>query len=589
MKKVFFLLITCFLQSAFVAAQAVSPSKGAKLLKEIPAEKIFVHYNSSLLFAGEYLYFKLYNLNSETGNLNRNSKLAYVELIGQDENKIFHKKILLDNGRGQGDFFIPTNVPSGKYKLLAYTNWMRNDKTFFAGDLVIINPYRGDQSALSATPTGGSQMKENSSERSALGSATSSERSDASLKISLEKDLFNRRERVALNMEGAPGYYSLSVRIKDSINLPNRFTSRNFDQLFKNRNSKKDSIYIPELRGNLISGRIIPVSPEATKLAGKKVAFSIPGENFIFKVATTDSRGRFYINLDDELSTPEAIVQIIGQNSEDLEIKLDPSPQIDFPTLEFADFVITQQLEEWIIDRSVYNQIENAYYSIKPDTLKVPEDQEPFYTVQPELYDLDAYTRFETIKETFVEIIKSSWISSGRNRSSEIVVRQPKGATNYYLPSLLLVDGVMVEDHDIFINYPAKAVKSIKILRSNFFVGSHIFAGIVDVKTIGGEFWKTNNSEKTQKIELDIPLPKRYYFKQSYKQGSPTAKETIPDFRIQLYWEPSLTITPANETVEFYTSDIPGTYEIHLEGFTEDGKPVSVKKEFSVLPLQQKL
>ena len=126
MKKVFFLLITCFLQSAFVAAQAVSPSEGAKLLKEIPAEKIFVHYNSSLLFPGEYLYFKLYNLNSDTGNLSRNSKLAYVELIGQDESKIFKQKILLDNCRGQGDFFIPTNVPSGKYKLLAYIKLIRN-------------------------------------------------------------------------------------------------------------------------------------------------------------------------------------------------------------------------------------------------------------------------------------------------------------------------------------------------------------------------------------------------------------------------------------------------------------------------------
>lgn len=589
MKKVFFLLIACFLQSGFVAGQAVNPSEGAKLLKKIPAERIFVHYNSTLLFAGEYLYFKLYNLNPETGNLSRNSKLAYVELIGQDENKIFKQKVLLDNGRGQGDFFIPTNVPSGKYKLLAYTNWMRNDKTFFAGDLVIINPYRGDQSALSATSTGGSQMKENSSERSSLSSATSSERSDAPLEISLEKDLFNRRERVAVKMEGAPGYYSLSVRIKDTVNLPNRFTSENFDHLFKNRKLNKDSVYIPELRGNLISGRLVPVSPEATKLAGKKVAFSIPGENFIFKVATTDSRGRFYINLDDQLSTSEAIMQIIGQNSEDLEIKLDPSPQMDFPKLEFADFVITPQLEEWIIDRSVYNQIENAYYSIKPDTLKAPEDQEPFYTVQPELYDLDAYTRFETIKETFVEIIKSSWISSGRNRSSEIVVRQPEGATNYYLPSLLLVDGVMVEDHDIFINYPAKAVKSIKILRSNFFVGSHIFAGIVDVKTIGGEFWKTHNSEKMQKIELDIPLPKRYYFKQSYKEGSPTAKETMPDFRTQLYWEPSLILNSKNDSLEFYTSNIPGTFELHLEGFTETGIPVSIKKEFSVLPGDQKL
>ena len=32
----------------------------------IPQENIFVHYNTSLLFSGDYLYYKIYTLNSQT-------------------------------------------------------------------------------------------------------------------------------------------------------------------------------------------------------------------------------------------------------------------------------------------------------------------------------------------------------------------------------------------------------------------------------------------------------------------------------------------------------------------------------------------
>jgi hypothetical protein len=579
MKYLAFLLFSfCLLPCSFYA-QALDLSKGEDLLEEIPQEKIFVHYNSSLLFSGEYMYYKLYNLHAETGDLSKTSKVAYIELVSEGENTIFKHKILLKNGVGQGDFFIPTNLPSGNYKLLGYTNWMRNSGSFFAGDVAIINPYLGDQSAISADSEEDPLLFKNNSEVKSL-----EENLAAPVKIIVENDLFGKREKVDVKLEGAPGTYSLSVRKKDSINIPQKFTSEDFTQLFQkqSQSSSRDSVFVPEMRGNLISGRIVPTNSNAKiKLAGKKLAFSLPGEDFVFKVATTNNEGEFYINLDDRHDTSEALMQILGEDSENWNIQLDPLPKIKDPDLEFGKFRITPEMEEWILDRSVQNQIENAYYSVKPDTLKALEKKEAFYVKQPTVYDLDAYTRFETIKETFVEIIRYAWVATNKGES-RIVVRQPQGATNYNLPTLLLVDGAMVQDHDLFINYPAKYVKSINILRDNIFLGSHIFAGIVDVKTIEGNFDEILNQDHIKKVDLKLPEPTKYYFKQTYENQSANQLSRIPDLRTQLFWKPSVELVLPTEELDFYTSDVPGTFEIHLEGFTSTGKPVSVKKEIKV-------
>ncbi len=55
--------------------------------KDIPQETIFIHFNSTLLLTGEYLYYKVYCLNTETNYLSDLSKMAYVELIGKKMEK----------------------------------------------------------------------------------------------------------------------------------------------------------------------------------------------------------------------------------------------------------------------------------------------------------------------------------------------------------------------------------------------------------------------------------------------------------------------------------------------------------------------
>jgi hypothetical protein len=70
------------------------------------------------------------------------SKIGYIELIDSNNQNVY--KIYLKNGTGQGDFFIPTTLKTGDYKLVAYTTWMLNRSVtaLFQVSISIINPFQ---------------------------------------------------------------------------------------------------------------------------------------------------------------------------------------------------------------------------------------------------------------------------------------------------------------------------------------------------------------------------------------------------------------------------------------------------------------
>jgi hypothetical protein len=104
-------------------------------------EKIYVHSDKNFYLAGEICWFKLYNAD---GFFNRPlglSKVAYVEVLDKNNTPMLQAKVALKEGAGEGSFFMPLSLGSGKYKLRAYTNWMKNFSAnyFFEKSITIIN------------------------------------------------------------------------------------------------------------------------------------------------------------------------------------------------------------------------------------------------------------------------------------------------------------------------------------------------------------------------------------------------------------------------------------------------------------------
>ncbi len=128
-------------------------------------EEVYVHLNSQDLLTGEMLYYSVYVNTAEDGSSSVLSRLAYVEIISPEGDKVYQSKVLLDKGRGHGSFFIPTTVETGSYYLTAYTRWMMNFDDYFRTPLKIYNPFSGysppvreEQLSLNIFPEGGKMI-----------------------------------------------------------------------------------------------------------------------------------------------------------------------------------------------------------------------------------------------------------------------------------------------------------------------------------------------------------------------------------------------------------------------------------------------
>ena len=243
-------------------------NENSSMYHKIPQEKLFVHINTSFLLTGEHLFYKAYCINTKTNKLSDLSKVAYVELISSDKIQIFKHKIRLESGHGQGDFFIPKSILSGNYKLIAYTQWMRNsgENIFFQNDISIINPFNENlaqilkknepkDTLLETEPKGRINILDDVYSNNDL------------IEIKLNKVSFRNREQVSLkiknlNNEVSYGNYSISVRKIDSRKIPDRLSTKKYVSEFtrniKTTHSENNkSAYLPELRGELLTGKVV--------------------------------------------------------------------------------------------------------------------------------------------------------------------------------------------------------------------------------------------------------------------------------------------------------------------------------------------
>lgn len=573
-------------ENHFSYGQIKVVNESSSINNTIPQEKLFVHINSTFLLTGEHFYYKIYSLNSETNKLSYLSKIAYVELISSDKNQIFKHKVRLESGIGQGDFFIPTSVQSGNYKLIAYTQWMRNktENKFFQNDISIVNPFSEDQKKIlkNNAQIDSLQVLEFNTQQDNFIEATDFNTREL-VALELNNKNFKSREKVVLKLldkkdSESFGNYSISVRKIAPINVPNKLTSTAYFTKFSEENNSTlkniDSIFLPELRGELLSGKVM-FKDSKQWASNVKVALSIPGKDFIFKIATTNDQGVFYFNIDNEYQNSNAILQIISNDEQNLEIEIAKPLALDYGNLTFNSFLITEKEKDFLLEHSVYNQIQNAYSNLRSDAISSYKPITSFYGTNINEYILDNYTRFPTINETIIEVIDLVFTRQNKGVKTVHIVR-PNSTYNSNLLPLILLDGRIIQDHNKLVNFDANKVEKISVVRENYIYGSQLFNGIISIKTIKDNYKDFNFVKKTKSVELFKPLQKKRYFKQEY-DGSDKLKR-IPDYRNQLLWMPNLEINSKTTAITFFTSDNKGNYEISIEGFTKKGHPVSLKE-----------
>ncbi|WOD43023.1 hypothetical protein [Hwangdonia lutea] len=584
-KNIFIFIIFICVGLSSIHGQSILNKDMAFNYEDFPQEKIFVHFNSTFLVSGESLFYKIYCLNANTNAISKLSKIAYVELINTDKNTVLKHKIALKSGLGKGDFFIKASIPSGNYKIIAYTQWMRNngENTFFQNDVTIINPFRTNKKLTVKTDKNQDTIMVNNDVRDNNIKVLNHPIKNEFVEIVTNKKTFLKREKVVLTLKPLKGKfslgnYSVSVRKIDAVNAPSKRSSNSFINQNHLKIASKDSIFfLPELRGALLSGTMFSKKNNAP-IPHAKVSLTIPGEHAIFKIATTNSSGEFYFNLDETYKNTNAIVQVIGSNKDVYKVEINNYESPSYNNFVFNDFKLTPKLTDLILNKSIFNQIENAYHSVKRDSILPIDFKTPSYRYKEKKYILSDYTRFKTLKETITEVVDAVYVLQ-ENGDYTFHIKFYNDTNKSDASALVLIDGILIQNHNSVTDFNANSIKSIGVVRDKYVYGGQLFNGIISIETLKGDYNPTIKGDYINRFEIDKPIVNKKYFKLDY---SDSELNRIPDFRNQLLWHPNLNLISDENQISFYTSDIAGDYEISFEGFTNLGKPVTIKTHITV-------
>ncbi|MCF8312151.1 MAG: carboxypeptidase regulatory-like domain-containing protein [Saprospiraceae bacterium] len=100
-------------------------------------EKVYLQFDRLFFEPGEAIWFNAYVRDANTLKASPKSEILYVELLGPNGSVLKKITLLAKGGTAAGDFQLDAAAAGGRYKIRAYTNWMRNANDAFERDVQV--------------------------------------------------------------------------------------------------------------------------------------------------------------------------------------------------------------------------------------------------------------------------------------------------------------------------------------------------------------------------------------------------------------------------------------------------------------------
>jgi hypothetical protein len=341
--------------------------------------------------------------------------------------------------------------------------------------------------------------------------------------------------------------------------------------------------YTAEEENHFLPGKLV-AGDKAVPPSSALVLMSMPGKEATFQYARTDADGNFSFEIH------------IDENARDLVFQQD-DPENGYIIMTGSSFSDTYRQHgepadpavtsphPYIRDMGVNYQVSRIYGVSDIGNILVPavmpEKALRFYG-KPDIELIMAdYVTLPEMKEVFLELLPHVSLQKKRTGYRIQVADRINNSRYEYSPALFL-DGIKIRDASVIAGLDPSLVEKIDIIKEEYRVGRYSFPGILNVITRSGDFSAIPLPGYMMRIPYRVVEPVQSFVSPDYSSPS-KRNSTIPDFRNTLYWNP--VVRPGKDgkaDIGFWTSDIVSDYVIKLEGFTSDGKIVSVRKSFRV-------
>ena len=542
--------------------------QGAERLRE----RVYLSTDRDVYVAGDAVWLSAWCVDAGTGRLSSFSKTAYVE-VHSPTGMVQTAKIALDGGRGAGRLTLPTTLPTGNYRLLAYTQLGASEEGFDA--LTGVRTVSVFNILSKERTEGGVRLVSEAPRSPVIPTA-------GSLQLTTTDATRSAATGIYLSNPGTePVSISLSVRHDDGIPAPDGEHIADFVRDLRALPAARgfDSGVIPEYEGEIIRARVTGIEAARMEtLSGKFAFISSPGtgENLYTETIAPDGTTVFFTSniYDDQ----EMFLEIEGLDRDQIcHLEL-TSPFRDLPAGDIPSLPLYAGWKEALELRGLGMQLEKTFDA---DTLyaELPARMHRIFDERTcTRYLLDDYTRFPLIEEICIEFIPELRVRRVDGKR-EIQVCIPDHLGNFYFPTgsaLVLLDGVPVLDHERLLAYDPLLVQRIDIYTDDYFLGARSFSGIANFVTYKGTLPNMRFEDNVRVVDFQgCSLPLAY--------TCAGVDSEYPDYRQTIYWHPMLTLEPGRSiTLECKTPAYSGRFELAAEGLTEQGDPVSARSSFSV-------
>ena len=572
-----------FILLSSIVFQSLTPASSPKERGEALRERIYLQTDKHLYLSGEPVLIKLLTTDLDLIPLVF-SKVAYVELVADSVARL-QVKVELTGGTGSGRMILPADLPTGYYRLMAYTQYMRNEgvDVFFDKKIAVVNTFQAGyypaEVETEASPPGSTSTP-----------ALSTGEGVRTVSLQPDKMAYTVRTNGELSISGLPeNIYSLSVSIAGKEFLP--VAESDISLIRKNQSKKSTEFtgkFLPEYEGHIVTGKIVEnsINPESSTNSDEIVSMQ---KAIGLSFPTVDGI-RFFSGQEDETGIIRFFTSAIAGTKEMATIIFQTGEKYRAEILSpFVNRYVPEKMPVLRIDSVNYGQLLlrsvalQVFRYFSDDSSEDRNISDSFFKLKPTWsYPLDEYTRFTTMREVFIEFIIGARFR--RNAGKQEISVYTKRGTNYVYGTmpLVLLDGVPVSDHDIIFNYDPLSVEQINIYYGPCSLGGYWFDGIVELITYRRLHADLNLSKATQIISYQGPqLP--YLLDTPGYSDNKKRQNRMPDSRHTLLWKPDVkTDGKTSIRLPFDTSDLTGEFQATVEGITNDGKIIFATALFKV-------
>ena len=457
-------------------------------------EQVFFHTPKTLYFSGEKIWFEA---QVSLGDQATSSQVLYAELVDRNSNSITHVKVPLQAGVALNFIPVSDKIPSDQYLLRVYTrispylDWNQG----VAQQLVtIINPKIPPKEANSSNCQNLPASKTYAKGAAVnFGSSSTAEGRVLASGISIANPFLLEEQK---QWPAEEVYESLAPQP-----------------------------LLPELFGHLVQAKVTSLDTALTYF------LSLHGAKSALFTDHVDERGMIVFDAGGLRHWDRLILQLEnGEEMPGLEmvsplIKTTFRSNFNFPELSLAqeDLAYLQPLLKAAVVQQEYLEVSNQ------DSLEVVTGFVADYS-----FNLDEYTRFETVETVLKEYVPSVAVRL-KDKKKSFRLLDEAGESVFDSNPLILVDAMPVFDSDLLASFNPKFLQQLDVLNREFYLNDRAYPGVLSFSSYSNNFGLFPLAPAARFFDYPGIQPSIIFEKDQYVQPSTTSR--IPDWRTVLYWQ----------------------------------------------------